>query len=99
MGIPVATVWYVVQPCKVKSFHLQRVGGDRKGDKTMAYLNCPFCPAQSYPVRTEDFPQLGCHMDKFRCSSQHIFYTKMEEDDVSRTVTVEARWVKEGKRA
>jgi hypothetical protein len=53
----------------------------------MAYLNCPFCPAQSYPVRTEDFPQLGCHMDKFRCSSQHIFYTKMEEDDVPRTVT------------
>jgi hypothetical protein len=44
----------------------------------MAYLNCPFCPAQAYPQST-----LAARWDNglvlFSCESQHEFYVEREE--------------------
>jgi hypothetical protein len=56
-------------------------------DKIMAYLNCPKCPAQSYP-KVEPFPiwvggfKLHVPLQTYKCSSGHIFYVEEEPKDV-----------------
>jgi len=47
----------------------------------MAYLNCPFCPSQAYPVKTETFPQIGWGMEKYQCISKHEFYVRFQRED------------------
>ena len=55
----------------------------------MAYLNCPFCPAQAYPApRTETFILVGMGMQRWRCDSKHTFYVRVEDfDGINSTVT------------
>ena len=45
----------------------------------MAYLNCPYCPSQSFLVRNaehSDRPPL----EKYRCPAQHVFYVEEEHN-------------------
>lgn len=46
----------------------------------MAYLNCPFCPAQAYPTSTP-FARFGSGLILFSCKSQHEFYVERETID------------------
>lgn len=46
------------------------------------YLNCPFCPSQSFLTpATDKFLELGFGLTKFRCSLKHEFYIETEEED------------------
>jgi hypothetical protein len=48
----------------------------------MAYLNCPFCPAQAFLVRDaehSDRPPL----EKYRCIAKRVFYVEAEEKNDS----------------
>jgi hypothetical protein len=48
----------------------------------MAYLGCPFCPAQAVPANVQDKPLEG--LVKFRCiGSGHMFYIGKEELECS----------------
>lgn len=44
----------------------------------MAYLNCPFCPSQAFPVPTEKILELENGLLKFGCNSKHEFYVYKE---------------------
>ena len=47
----------------------------------MAYLNCPYCPAQGFPAPADDkVLELGFGLQKFRCISKHEFYVEKEDD-------------------
>jgi hypothetical protein len=51
----------------------------------MAYLNCPYCPYQSYSTGRYVYHGL---LDEFQCVSKHKFYAVKERDD-ERTTTDE----------
>jgi transposase-like protein len=44
----------------------------------MAYLNCPFCPAQAFLVRNKEHTDVP-PLEKYRCPSKHVFYVEAEE--------------------
>jgi len=46
----------------------------------MAYLNCPYCPSQAFPVDTELFMKIGMGLELYRCVSKHEFYVKSESE-------------------
>jgi len=46
----------------------------------MAYLTCPFCPSQAFPVPTDKTLELGFGLEKFRCISKHEFYVEKERE-------------------
>ena len=43
------------------------------------YLNCPFCPAQSYPAKKQDDNRHTVYV----CSAQHTFLIKVKEEKAS----------------
>lgn len=54
----------------------------------MAYLNCPFCPSQAYPVKkpVEVVDRLGnpnIPVVKFYCHAGHMFYVSRKDIDGS----------------
>lgn len=50
----------------------------------MAYLNCPFCPAQAYLARDREHSDIP-PLEKYRCGSgKHVFYV---EEDVNGRIT------------
>jgi hypothetical protein len=55
----------------------------------MAYLNCPFCPAQAFPVPTHKDLELGMGLKQLRCISKHISYVELEDLDDTRTASDE----------
>jgi hypothetical protein len=45
----------------------------------MAYLNCPFCPSQSYLARDSEHSDRK-PLEKYRCGSgKHVFYVEEEQ--------------------
>jgi len=69
-----------MQRSEVKSLHLRTDVADWSVDKIMAYLNCPFCPAQATHVETHT---ATCQpvMLKFKCNGgKHTFF--VEKGDV-----------------
>ena len=55
----------------------------------MAYLNCPFCPAQGFPLVLEGdlvvYNIIGYGpVVKYRCISNHEFYVNTEDVDGSK---------------
>jgi hypothetical protein len=57
------------------------VEADRSIDQNMAYLNCPYCPAQAFPdPRTEVILLMGFGLTKYRCISKHEFYVEEERE-------------------
>ena len=49
------------------------MGGDRKGDQIMAYVNCALCPAQSFLYGHHTYSN-GDSYTEYRCSSKHKTY-------------------------
>lgn len=48
----------------------------------MAYLNCPFCPSQAFPVVvSKEVLKIRPDLLQFRCSSKHTFY--VDEKDIN----------------
>lgn len=47
----------------------------------MAYLNCPFCPAQSFPDELPYRVTQYVVQQMFKCSANHKFY--VDEEDIS----------------
>lgn len=46
----------------------------------MAYLNCPFCPAQALSASTEPMLEYGMGLVRFECSGgKHKFYVEEKE--------------------
>ena len=47
----------------------------------MSYLNCPFCPAQAFPVIPEKGTlQIRPDLVLYRCVSKHHFYVDKERE-------------------
>lgn len=44
----------------------------------MAYLNCPFCPAQACTQGTSDF-MLGIGYQRFTCTCKHEFFVNRQD--------------------
>ena len=50
----------------------------------MAYLNCPYCPAQAYLARDREHSDIP-PLEKYRCGSgKHIFYVEEDVDGNTR---------------
>ena len=46
-----------------------------------SYLTCPFCPAQAYPVPTDNMLKYGYGLQGYKCPARHVFYVEQEEDE------------------
>lgn len=49
-----------------------------------SYLNCPYCPSQSYLQKTSRIPRFN----EYKCISKHISYVEKESDEQSKRNTV-----------
>jgi hypothetical protein len=57
----------------------------------MAYLNCPFCPSQSYLARDSEHSDRK-PLEKYRCGSgMHVFYVEKETHGDDQRNSTDAR--------
>jgi hypothetical protein len=61
----------------------------------MAYLNCPYCPSQSYPTGREHLWLTGLKVAvpliEYKCLSGHVHYVITEYKEVSDANSVHGR--------
>ena len=64
----------------------------------MAYLNCPYCPSQSYPTDRQLPLWVGgfkvlVPLIEYKCSSGHVHYVITEHKEVTDANSVHGRCV------